>query len=488
MKQSYKRKNYPKKALTAYNIFFKETREKILIEHGKTNFQEMVRKIAALWKEITYAEKVRFETVAARDLARYKDEVKEYEQRIVEESEANKRQKTIQNYVLDPTSGAIDLQKHRENPRDTHSMHNTSILNATRGNIVAGMGQRMPDRSNANPTLTSDELELALRGQLIDQSRLDIVGRRLSNASVGSNVAQRRNSLNPADVHLYRCNSLGSNFLGADRTNRTGDAVVGDRIALGLHRLGGGIPTAMKKDPNMNIAVSSEFNKRLGFHRGGLSINNGIESVEKYARGVDPMTASNSGKGPMSTFKEEEVQTLVHEAKMRFGSTAIRVDRDNIMTPPLTASNNATLGAPSDSIRNESELRRRLSLRNQTTAGSNEFQMRNKLMLNELNSGVRGASNEDRMMLQRMMAGGDLGTNEMELRRRMSMESVRNQSMSRNPELQMRLAMTNDQQLVEEKLGNTLEEIRLREDRVSRREQMINQWLSGIPWNRAFNA
>ncbi len=486
MKRSYKRKyskNYPKKALTAYNMFFKQTREKIIIEHGMTNFQEMVRKIAALWKEITYAEKVRFEATSAKDLARYKEEVKEYEQRIVEEDQSKKRQKSSQYYILDPPSGVIDAQKHRNNQRDTHPMLKASNINAALGNVLAGMGQQMPDRSNANRTLPSDELELALQGQLLDQSRLDTGGRRLLNASGGSTVGQRRNSLNHADMRLSRGNSLGTNFLEADRTNATGDDSVGDRIAHGLHRLGG-VPMAVKNESKTSFAVSSdrdEFLKRLGFHRGSLPIKNGIESIEKFARDADPMRDFNLGNGPMSTFTGEEFGSLFHEARMRFGSTAIRADRDDIVTALLTTGDNSTLGARRDSIR-EREIRRRLRLRNEMTKGSNEIQMRNQLMLNEWNGGVRGAAYEYRMMLQRMVTGGDLRTNWMDLKgRRMSMEGVRNQSLSRSTQLQIRLAMMHDQNLV----GNTLEEILFREERVSQREQMINQWVSGTPWNKA---
>ena len=62
----------PERPLSAYNIFFKDTREKIITDHGKTNFQEMVRLIAAHWKEASKDDKKKYEDMAAKDLERYK--------------------------------------------------------------------------------------------------------------------------------------------------------------------------------------------------------------------------------------------------------------------------------------------------------------------------------------------------------------------------------------------------------------------------------
>ena len=41
-RRKQKPKDYPKRPLSAYNVFFKETRETLLEEQGKTNFQDMV--------------------------------------------------------------------------------------------------------------------------------------------------------------------------------------------------------------------------------------------------------------------------------------------------------------------------------------------------------------------------------------------------------------------------------------------------------------
>ncbi|KAL3910223.1 MAG: hypothetical protein SGARI_002230 [Bacillariaceae sp.] len=83
-KKSRKPAGYPKRPLSAYNIFFKDTREKIIEEHGKTNFQDMVRLIAAAWKEATAEEKKKYEALAAKDLIRYKDQVGVFEREAAE--------------------------------------------------------------------------------------------------------------------------------------------------------------------------------------------------------------------------------------------------------------------------------------------------------------------------------------------------------------------------------------------------------------------
>lgn len=160
----YKRRDYPKKALSAYNIFFKETRGKILREHGKTNFQEMVRKIAALWKEITPEDKIRFDSIASRDLVRYQREVSEYERYIIEKSqeqsiiEENKEESStkrpIRNSVFDTAADGI-------NKNDNKITRNRSQAQ-TNGMKI---DQTPPDNCDydSTHTLTCDELEMAHR-------------------------------------------------------------------------------------------------------------------------------------------------------------------------------------------------------------------------------------------------------------------------------------------------------------------------------------
>ena len=80
----------PKRPLSAYNLFFKHEREKILAEtpvrsegkprrsHGKIGFGCLARTIADKWKNIDDETRDYFEDLAAEDKARYKQEKKRW--------------------------------------------------------------------------------------------------------------------------------------------------------------------------------------------------------------------------------------------------------------------------------------------------------------------------------------------------------------------------------------------------------------------------
>lgn len=88
-KRRHKPKDFPKRPLSAYNIFFKETREKILKSNeGKSEipFQTMAKEIAARWKDLDPEEKERVDSLAQADMKRYREEVKKYEEEMVKRS------------------------------------------------------------------------------------------------------------------------------------------------------------------------------------------------------------------------------------------------------------------------------------------------------------------------------------------------------------------------------------------------------------------
>jgi hypothetical protein len=89
-KRKMKPKDYPKRPLSAYNIFFKQTREKNLEENGKLSFQEMVKAVAAEWKEISPEQKAKYQDLASEDLARYKKAVGVYERDTLEKDRAER--------------------------------------------------------------------------------------------------------------------------------------------------------------------------------------------------------------------------------------------------------------------------------------------------------------------------------------------------------------------------------------------------------------
>ncbi len=94
-KRRNKPKDYPKRPLSAYNVFFKETREEIIATNvnkegekrdHKLDFQTMAKEIASRWKILEKQERDRVEKLAKKDMLRYRDEVKVYEEEIVKKN------------------------------------------------------------------------------------------------------------------------------------------------------------------------------------------------------------------------------------------------------------------------------------------------------------------------------------------------------------------------------------------------------------------
>ena len=94
-KRRNKPKDYPKRPLSAYNVFFKETREQILASKEKKegekrdhklDFQTMAKEIATRWKALDKEERGRVEKLAKKDMFRYRDEVKIYEEEMVKKN------------------------------------------------------------------------------------------------------------------------------------------------------------------------------------------------------------------------------------------------------------------------------------------------------------------------------------------------------------------------------------------------------------------
>jgi hypothetical protein len=93
-KRRHKPKDFPKRPLSAYNIFFKDTREQILAskeaEGGKgsfVDFQSMAKEIASRWKNrVPAEERERVDSLAKKDMERYREEVKAYEEKMVRRS------------------------------------------------------------------------------------------------------------------------------------------------------------------------------------------------------------------------------------------------------------------------------------------------------------------------------------------------------------------------------------------------------------------
>ena len=307
-KKRHKRKNYPKKALNAYNIFFKETREKLLIEHGKTNFQDLVRKISVHWKEITDTEKARFDAMAAINLDRYRKEVKEYEQRIVEENESNKKQKTmntIQHHVFQSTSVGSNMKAHYEYDGISEpAVRSFPNFNISRDRM--GMSPGSLDISDRNLTLALNELQLIMHEQLARRSgSTPVIGASLDLHRFGGDYATINNESEPTK----RTPKESFNHVAAT-SNR-------DEFCRRL-------------DQNRDALSTSQGIKKgssqLAIGRNRTIVPDIIESREKSSHKADSIAAPDTENRSTPVFEEEEVQNLIHEARIRFGISGMSMD------------------------------------------------------------------------------------------------------------------------------------------------------------------
>ncbi|KAL3936517.1 MAG: hypothetical protein SGARI_002527 [Bacillariaceae sp.] len=180
-KKNKKPSNYPKRPLSAYNVslcvtycFFKDTRETIIQEVGKTNFQEMVRLIAARWKEATKEDKKQYEEEALQDLERYKKEVQVFEKeaaekkRIEEEkqAEADKKRRETERKFLEAQRqrSAESASGVRLGADDPRFGFNKGGFTSEEAMLAAAMGGAMPAEMAARM-----RLEQELRG--VDDAR-----------------------------------------------------------------------------------------------------------------------------------------------------------------------------------------------------------------------------------------------------------------------------------------------------------------------------
>ena len=70
----------PKRPLSAYNLFFKAWRAKLLADHGSVGFADLGRQVGRKWKALTPKERECFDVLARRDSRRYRREMDAFRQ------------------------------------------------------------------------------------------------------------------------------------------------------------------------------------------------------------------------------------------------------------------------------------------------------------------------------------------------------------------------------------------------------------------------
>lgn len=121
-KRRNKPKDYPKRPLSAYNVFFKETREEIISTNStkegekrdhKLDFQTMAKEIAARWKNLDKKERDRVDKLAKKDMLRYRDEVKVYEEEMVKKNREQHEEAAAKVVKQEQEAAAASLEKSR---------------------------------------------------------------------------------------------------------------------------------------------------------------------------------------------------------------------------------------------------------------------------------------------------------------------------------------------------------------------------------------
>ena len=111
----------PKRRLTAYNVFFREQRQKILADEaagGSVGFAALARTIATRWKDISPMEHANCVRLAAEDTVRYQKEMEEWS-RMKSASSAASATHTPARYSLE---GNLSTGTMRDSPRESSSM------------------------------------------------------------------------------------------------------------------------------------------------------------------------------------------------------------------------------------------------------------------------------------------------------------------------------------------------------------------------------
>jgi len=168
-KRRHKPKDFPKRPLSAYNIFFKETREAILAENeGKSEiaFQTMAKEIASRWKNLNPEDKQRVSSLAEKDMKRYREEVKTYEEEMVkrsrkerEEAENLRRIQAAEKAEEEASSSAAALTK---GPSTVNSI---AALGATSLNS-ASLEQQLANGGTEIDALRREQIQMKLLEEL----------------------------------------------------------------------------------------------------------------------------------------------------------------------------------------------------------------------------------------------------------------------------------------------------------------------------------
>eukprot|EP00934_Nitzschia_sp_Nitz4_P001231 Nitzschia sp. Nitz4//scaffold12_size214221//182785//184002//NITZ4_001529-RA/size214221-processed-gene-0.371-mRNA-1//-1//CDS//3329535107//1231//frame0 len=122
-------RDYPKRPLSAYNIFFKSERPSVLAEYGETkkrldngkvDLHEVVKEVGRRWKFLDEEERSKYEDEAEQDTERYRDELRAYQKEKTRERLKEKKRLAALK--------AAEQAKRDEADNSSHSTEDASIV------------------------------------------------------------------------------------------------------------------------------------------------------------------------------------------------------------------------------------------------------------------------------------------------------------------------------------------------------------------------
>ena len=167
----YVRQEKPKRCLTAYNIFFRDERERLLETlpvrenvkkgHGKICFAELAREIARAWKRISPACKVAYCEQACQDKVRYYREMEEWRAaERIRVTEGTDDQNYDQNSVANVSSASMltESSMARNHHHAAGFDESRTTQNHREERMPFNFGGKVPETSDSMRITTTEEL------------------------------------------------------------------------------------------------------------------------------------------------------------------------------------------------------------------------------------------------------------------------------------------------------------------------------------------
>ena len=122
----------PKKAMSAYNVFFKDTRVKLLEEFEKITFEQLGKEVAKRWHKLSAKDRVPYQKRSRLDKERFKREMEAYKiklalkEKFMEQNKLRMLHSTQQHMYVSLSHFFPEIH------RRTHSLTNTDENTGTR--------------------------------------------------------------------------------------------------------------------------------------------------------------------------------------------------------------------------------------------------------------------------------------------------------------------------------------------------------------------